>query len=168
MSGITDNNNDDYTNPIDIGNTNDFIEGKGREIKVKYEDRQRSISVFRYKTILYAIDHHCYHMGGPLSNGDIEDIILPPSKQQKNNKIGENHPCVVCPWHHYNISLRTGESIYKHDDPFDKTVKPCMKSRGKKQRTHIVHEDFTTGRVMIQLNISKNEIYESDRYSSEE
>ena len=160
---------DNYTNPIDIGNTKDFIEGKGREIKVKYENeqtqekKQRSISVFRYKSILYAIDHHCYHMGGPLSNGDIEDITLP-----KKNGESTHHPCVVCPWHHYNISLKTGESIYKHNDPFNKNVKPCMKSRGKKQRTHEIYENVKSGRVMIKLNISKNEIYESDRYSEEE
>ena len=92
-------------------------------------------------------------------------------KQGSNN--GEIHPCVVCPWHHYKISLKTGESIYKHDDPFNnKNVKPCMKSRGKKQRIHeIYEEDYNKsggGRVMIKLNISKNEIYESDRYSTEE
>ena len=144
--------------PIDIGSKTDFPEGKGREVKVK----GRSLSIFRYKSKLYAMDHHCYHMGGPLAEGDIEDITL-------NNEI---HPCVVCPWHKYNVSLITGEGIYKHEDPFlppaTRQKTSCMKSRGKKQRLHEIYEvdsGGSGGRVMVKLNESKSFKYESDRYS---
>ena len=38
-------------------------------------------------------------------------------------------PVVVCPWHHYHISLRTGEGLYQSLDK-------RWKSKGVKQRTH--------------------------------
>ena len=38
-------------------------------------------------------------------------------------------PVVVCPWHHYHISLRTGEGLYQSLDK-------RWKSKGVKQRVH--------------------------------
>mmetsp|Transcript_11465 Transcript_11465/g.16358 ORF Transcript_11465/g.16358 Transcript_11465/m.16358 type:complete len:156 (+) Transcript_11465:34-501(+) len=138
---------------IDIGSSNTFIEGRG----VKVDIEGRSISVFRHHGELYALDHHCYHAGGPLSSsGDIEDLKLK----------GATHPCVVCPWHKYKISLKTGEGIYKHVDPFSSRPKAVIKSRGKKQRKHEVF-DTEDGRVMIAVNTAEDIKYESDYYSSE-
>lgn len=37
--------------------------------------------------------------GGPLSEGDIEDL--------------NGHQCIVCPWHRYPISLDTGECFLR-------------------------------------------------------
>ena len=65
-----------------------------------------------------AIDATCYHMGGPLLRGDIEDM---PG-------FGD---CVVCPWHAYPISLVTGESVYK-------ALGGELCSKGVKQRVHRV------------------------------
>jgi len=41
----------------------------------------------------------------------------------------DDTPVVVCPWHHYHISLRTGEGLYQSLDK-------RWKSKGVKQRTH--------------------------------
>lgn len=67
---------------------------------------------------LYLIDV----VQGPLVEGPIEDLA--------------GTPVVVCPWHHYHISLRTGEGLYQSLDK-------RWKSKGVKQRTHptLVHND---------------------------
>ena len=46
---------------------------------------------------VYAIDSICYHAGGPLAVGDIEDV--------------NGHPCVLCPWHHYKVRVYAWESV---------------------------------------------------------
>lgn len=68
--------------------------------------------------------------GGPLVNGDIEEM---------GGKV-----TVKCPWHAYHIAVETGEGLYmgmdmaldadgrSHPSP------PKVKSKGVKQRTHFV------------------------------
>ena len=45
----------------------------------------RYITVFRHAGALFCIDSICYHAGGPLALGDIEDL--------------DGKPVVKCPWH---------------------------------------------------------------------
>ena len=52
---------------------------------------------------------------GPLVEGAIEDLA--------------GTPVVVCPWHRYHMSLRTGEGLYQSLDK-------RWKSKGVKQRPH--------------------------------
>lgn len=144
---------------VDIGPSTDFREGKGLQVDVQ----GRALCVFRYEETLYALDNHCYHMGGPLSVGDIEELVV----EHDNTNENTHHPCVVCPWHSYKISLKTGERLYKHQDIFG-TVPPQTKSLGKKQRTHVVYENSDTGRVFVALNKDNNTPFPSDRYASEE
>ncbi|XP_064645605.1 Rieske domain-containing protein-like [Lineus longissimus] len=49
----------------------------------------------------HAMESKCGHMGGPLHEGDIENI-------------GGN-PHVVCPWHGYMFALRDGKSTLAPD-----------------------------------------------------
>mmetsp|Transcript_27178 Transcript_27178/g.61370 ORF Transcript_27178/g.61370 Transcript_27178/m.61370 type:complete len:119 (+) Transcript_27178:523-879(+) len=42
------------------------------------------------------MDSICYHMGGPLTVGDIEDI-------------GVGETVVSCPWHHHKIGVVSGK-----------------------------------------------------------
>ena len=70
-----------------------------------------------------ALDEFCYHHGGPLSGGDVEE--LPGGR------------CVVlCPWHKYRIDVRGGDCVYVGVDPA--TGATAWKSKGVKQRTHPV------------------------------
>lgn len=64
---------------------------------------------------VYAMDAVCYHMGGPLDEGDIEEI--------------GGRKCVVCPWHRYKIELKTGEGLFQREE---------VVSAGKRQRIHHV------------------------------
>ena len=52
----------------------------------------RYVSVLRLKGAIHAIDSVCFHAGGPLGIGEIEDL---------NGKS-----CIVCPWHHYKVQCR--------------------------------------------------------------
>jgi NAD(P)H-dependent nitrite reductase small subunit len=52
----------------------------------------KRIAIFRVGDRFYAIDDTCTHMGGPLSEGEVE---------------GEQ---VECPWHGAHFDLRTGEA----------------------------------------------------------
>ena len=76
----------------------------------------------------YALDHACYHHGGPLVDGDIEDV---PG-------VGD---CVLCPWHRYRISLSSGEGFYvgvTMPAPGAPAGPPReeLRSKGLKQRAH--------------------------------
>lgn len=44
----------------------------------------------------YAIDSRCSHEGGPLEDGDIEEL---------DDKL-----LVICPWHSFDFDLKNGSS----------------------------------------------------------
>jgi nitrite reductase/ring-hydroxylating ferredoxin subunit len=57
------------------------------------------VTVVRSGGQLFCLDSICYHAGGPLGLGDIEDVA--------------GHKCIKCPWHGYPITLHNGEKLYK-------------------------------------------------------
>ncbi|TMW64241.1 hypothetical protein Poli38472_012863 [Pythium oligandrum] len=91
---------------------------------------QRSILLINLKGQVFCIDQTCYHHGGPLANGDIEELA---------GKI-----TIKCPWHAYHIAIETGEGLYMGVDmafgPGGKLERtsPRVKTKGVKQRTHFV------------------------------
>lgn len=123
----------------------DFAPGTRRLIKAG----TRNVAVYHVRGRYYAIDNACYHHGGPLLNGDIEDL--------------GGHPCVKCPWHSYKITLDTGEGLYFGLEPnSDGQLKQQLKSKGRKQRTHRV--DVRGGQVYCIVDASDGS-YESDAYA---
>ena len=50
----------------------------------------RSITFLRHNGKVHAVDSNCYHMGGPLGEGDIEELA-------------SGHLCITCPWHKYKV-----------------------------------------------------------------
>lgn len=83
----------------------------------------RRVLLVHHKNTIYCIDQACYHHGGPLATGDIEDF---------GAKI-----VISCPWHNYKIALENGEGLYMGLEVEDLT-QPVLKSKGIKQRTHAV------------------------------
>ena len=58
---------------------------------------EKKIALFRYGSVVFAIDERCPHMGGPLHLGNLETV-------------GEAQLlCVACPWHKWRIELSTGK-----------------------------------------------------------
>lgn len=99
----------------------------------------RYISVIQHDGELHCLDSVCFHAGGPLALGDIEEL--------------EGKPCLVCPWHFYHISLRDGEKWYQAAQPGEdgKLRAGQWKSVGQRQRVHKVEE--RSDGVYVQLNL---------------
>ena len=100
------------------------------DARLQVEVRGRHLMLLRRGDEVFAMDATCYHMGAPLLHGDVEDV---PG----------HGACITCPWHHYQISMTTGERLYQ-----DMTKKTC--ALPKKQR---VHETKTSAdAVLVRLS----------------
>ena|SRR5712692_1186621 len=53
----------------------------------------KQIALFHIDGKLYAIDNTCTHAGGPLSEGEVQDLV------------------VECPWHGAHFSIETGKVL---------------------------------------------------------
>uniref|UniRef100_A0A8C5USM7 Rieske domain-containing protein n=2 Tax=Microcebus murinus TaxID=30608 RepID=A0A8C5USM7_MICMU len=125
--------------PVCVGKE-DNIKKSGRMTAVVHD---REVVIFYHKGEYHAMDIRCYHSGGPLHLGEIEDF--------------DGRPCIVCPWHKYKITLATGEGLYQSINPKDPSAKPKWSSKGIKQRIHTVTVD--DGNVYVTLS---NEPYKCD------
>ncbi|KAK7101027.1 Rieske domain-containing protein-like [Littorina saxatilis] len=115
------------------------------------EIADRDIVVIAHRGNFYALDSFCYHAGGPLHQGDIEDM--------------GQEACIVCPWHKYKITLGTGQGLYMAVDPFNLKKQPELKSKGVKQRTHVVTIEH--GQVFVTLSSVDTKL-DSDHYNCAE
>ncbi|XP_034389745.1 Rieske domain-containing protein [Cyclopterus lumpus] len=130
-----------------------FVGKKDELIEAKRSFRTlegRDVLIISHQSGFYAIDSYCYHAGGELQNGDIEEIA---------GKL-----CIICPNHKYKISLAKGEGMYKASDPREKPPVPRWYSKGVKQRTHAVTE--SDGDVYVKLSEDACWV-ESDFYQGE-
>lgn len=69
-----------------VGHTTDFEEGVGQDRKVAGHD----VAVFKHEDRFIALAGKCSHQGGPIAKGKIENGY------------------VVCPWHHWQYSVKDG------------------------------------------------------------
>ncbi|KAM4589026.1 Rieske domain-containing protein [Odontesthes bonariensis] len=130
-----------------------FVGKKDELIEAKRSFRTlegRDILIIYHQGTFYAVDSYCYHAGGMLQTGDIEEI---------SGKL-----CIICPKHKYKISLADGEGLYKGINPRERPPVPRWYSKGIKQRTHTVTE--TNGEVFVKLSMQPGWI-ESDYYQGE-
>jgi nitrite reductase (NADH) small subunit len=54
----------------------------------------REYALFNVEGEFYCLDNECPHRDGPLGEGELEDDV------------------VMCPWHAWQINVRTGEVLY--------------------------------------------------------
>eukprot|EP00283_Hemiselmis_rufescens_P009936 CAMPEP_0173426760 /NCGR_PEP_ID=MMETSP1357-20121228/6141_1 /TAXON_ID=77926 /ORGANISM="Hemiselmis rufescens, Strain PCC563" /LENGTH=161 /DNA_ID=CAMNT_0014390477 /DNA_START=214 /DNA_END=699 /DNA_ORIENTATION=- len=102
---------------------------------------------------LFCMDSLCFHGGGPLTVGDIEEI--------------DGKKCIDCPWHHYKVTIEGGEKLYQSTvmDPETKKLKPAgWKSVGQRQRVHKVEE--RSDGFYVCLDVAGK--IESDKYCTNE
>uniref|UniRef100_UPI0037E7A586 Rieske domain-containing protein n=1 Tax=Semicossyphus pulcher TaxID=241346 RepID=UPI0037E7A586 len=131
-----------------IGRKEDIVKA-GRVTKLV--NGCRDVLVLYHQGKLHAMDMHCYHSGGALQHGDIEEF---------NGLL-----CIICPWHKYKITLEEGEGLYQAvENPTAKPLRTQWRSKGVKQRIHKVTE--VNGDVYVTLNNS-SEAIESDVYQTE-
>ncbi|XP_056275297.1 Rieske domain-containing protein-like isoform X2 [Pseudoliparis swirei] len=136
-----------------IGKKEDIVKA-GRVTKIV--NGCRDILVLYHQGKFHAMDPRCYHSGGALQHGDIEEF---------NGRL-----CIVCPWHKYKITLAEGEGLYQAvEDPSAKPLKTHWRSKGVKQRIHKVTE--VNGNVYVTLNASQeaieSDVYRTERYSTD-
>lgn len=100
----------------------------------------RFISIIRHEEKLYCLDSTCFHAGGPLALGEIEDI--------------EGTPCLRCPWHFYVVTLEGGDKLYQQADPGadGKLHAGSWRSVGQRQRTHDI-EARSDGGIWVRLRL---------------
>ncbi|XP_071436557.1 Rieske domain-containing protein [Pithys albifrons albifrons] len=131
----------------------------GKEENIKKSGRitakinGREIVVFYHDGKFHALDSRCYHEGGPLCLGEIEDI--------------NGQACIVCPWHKFKITLETGEGLYEGINPLEPSPTPQWKSKGVKQRIHKVTID--NGNVYVcppDLSVSFDSDYFAEKYKN--
>ncbi|KAL4236430.1 hypothetical protein ACF0H5_004815 [Mactra antiquata] len=92
--------------------------------KKRLKLNERDIFIVKVKDTFYALDSYCYHAGGPLYNGDIEDL--------------GGRTCIKCPWHKYKVCVDTGQNYYQSVDPHNLDQPPKWTSGDVRQRTHKV------------------------------
>jgi nitrite reductase/ring-hydroxylating ferredoxin subunit len=90
----------------------EVLEGQAKMRSFERENEQ--VAVFRHRGELFAMDNRCAHMGGPLCEGDIEDLGAHKKSKPANWKDG----VVRCPRHGMCFNIRTGENI--NGAPFGK------------------------------------------------
>ncbi|KAG9487996.1 hypothetical protein GDO78_007675 [Eleutherodactylus coqui] len=128
--------------------------GKEEDFKVCKRLRttvnDREVVIFHHLGKYHALDLRCYHAGGPLHLGEIEDI--------------NGQACIICPWHKYKIVLETGEGLYQGVNPQDPRRTKTWFSKGKKQRTHKV--TVKDGSIYVTLSDVNVEL-DSDFFAKE-
>ncbi|KAI6659372.1 acetylcholinesterase isoform E4-E6 precursor [Oopsacas minuta] len=139
----------DYTQIATLLELTDQIRKK-RKIKIVLENRQ--LVLINDNGKLYCLDEFCYHAGGPLSLGDIEDY--------------NGTRCITCPWHRNKIELDTGDNLYTTIDPFTRQTKPGRKKF--KQRTHKVVVNGEGVFVKLSTKYGNQNEFESDFYYQQE
>lgn len=106
------------------------------------------MSVIKTKSKLFCIDSTCFHTGGPLALGDIEEV--------------QGEDCISCPWHSYKISLSNGAKFYQSMDMNhqNKLVPAGWKKKEKCQRVHKV--EIKNQEIFVEINTDG--VYDSDNY----
>lgn len=71
----------------------------------------RAVGIFRVEGRLYAYENTCPHQGGPACQG----LIIPAVRELLDDRQGstgyafdESDMRIVCPWHGYEFSIKTG------------------------------------------------------------
>lgn len=116
----------------------------------------RFVSVLRGRGgALHCIDSICYHTGGPLAIGDIEEV---------NGDL-----CIRCPWHDYDVRLEDGAKPYqsmKFDPAIKKLVPDGWKFTRNTQRTHeVVLREGAAPEGGIWVRLSTEGKFESDQFA---
>ena len=111
----------------------------------------RFVTLIKRNDNIHCIDSICFHMGGPLGAGDIEDV--------------DGSSCIICPWHYLKIDINDGKKLSHRITSFDERGKPAgfqwEKSTEVFQRVHEVRVDM--GTVLVKLSTTQPEV-QSDRY----
>ena len=89
------------------GNVGDYADGD-RKVVVCGD---KEVGVFRIGDEFYAWHNRCAHRAGPVCQGRIMKRVLEPvasDKTTRSQAYDEAESHIVCPWHGYEFSIRSG------------------------------------------------------------
>ncbi|KAK0148436.1 Rieske domain-containing protein [Merluccius polli] len=123
-----------------VGTREELIEAKRSFRTIEGRD----VFVLYHQGTFHAMDMHCY-----------PSTLL----QELGGKL-----CIICPNHHYKITLAEGEGLYKFTNHKEKPPVVSWRSKGPKQRVHTV----TEVNKQIYVKLSEDPTYwESDFFQGE-
>ncbi len=70
-----------------------------------------TIGIFRVDGKLYAYQNTCAHQGGPVCQGKMVPRVtevIEPDGSSRGFAFDESDPHIVCPWHGFEYSIKTG------------------------------------------------------------
>jgi nitrite reductase/ring-hydroxylating ferredoxin subunit len=74
---------------VKVASISELVPGSAKTVEV----RGKTIALFNVQGTIYATDNTCLHQGGPLGEGELRGEV------------------VICPWHQWEYSVRTGEVV---------------------------------------------------------
>lgn len=88
-----------------IGRLDDFQPGKATPVDVA----GRTIAVVRKGDAVFAFSNRCPHHGAPMCAGKVVGAMMPSNPDEY--EFGDEGLIIRCPWHAYEFSIETGESV---------------------------------------------------------
>jgi nitrite reductase (NADH) small subunit len=89
------------------GNVGDYAEGDRKVVVCAGSE----VGVFKIDGAFYAWHNRCAHRAGPVCQGRIMKRVLEPvasDKTTRSQEYDEAESHIVCPWHGYEFSIKTG------------------------------------------------------------
>lgn len=97
------------------GTAREFAVGASADVpeggRLVIDAGQKTIGVFRIEGRLYAWENTCPHQGGPVCQGLVipaVNEVLDEQRASTGFAFNEGDMRVVCPWHGFEFSIRTG------------------------------------------------------------
>ena len=99
---------------VNVGRADEFPEGQFKVIKLVTEDvmpQDREIGILRAADgKWHAVRNICPHRGGSICRGEIRGTMLPSAPGEFT--YGLDGKLLVCPWHHHEFDLETGQGMF--------------------------------------------------------
>ena len=89
------------------GKVTDYADGDRKVV----DCADSEVGIFRIDGEFYAWHNRCAHRAGPVCQGRIMKRVLEPTASDKTVRTqayDETESQIVCPWHGYEFSIRTG------------------------------------------------------------
>lgn len=90
-----------------VGRADQFQEGERRVVVCG----DKEIGVFKLDGEFFAWHNRCAHLGGPVCQGRVLKRVLEPLNEDGSSlslQFDERETHIICPWHGYEFSIRTG------------------------------------------------------------
>ena len=99
-----------------------WIAGRSDEVaeggRLVIDAGEKSVGIFRVEGKLYAYLNVCVHRGGPVCQGQmlprVVEVIDEMTKTQNGLAFDKTDPHIVCPWHGFEYSIKTGFHAVDH------------------------------------------------------